>query len=273
VAFLLQACGPSARTPEPAAPPAGQDAADAAQSSAPGSTPAKTGVSLVEDGDYLQFRYTWPAEAAAIEKLNARLQADAKTRKQHGLNVAKADAEARRPQGAPMHPHTAIKAWAVEGDTPRLLALRDDMSEYTGGAHGMSGFEAILWDRSRDRDIATTDLFADKAAALALLKQAFCPALDKERARKRGEPAPNASKEKSSTDDWMNACPDLTQQVLIPSNVTDGRFHAIRVLIAPYEAGPYAEGTYQVTLPITEQLAALVKPEYRDTIAAAPGSS
>ena len=42
----------------------------------------------------------------------------------------------------------------------------------------------------------------------------------------------------------------------------------IGILIGPYEAGPYAEGGYEVTLPVTPAILAVVKPEYRASFAA-----
>ena len=42
----------------------------------------------------------------------------------------------------------------------------------------------------------------------------------------------------------------------------------IGVLIGPYEAGPYVEGGYEVTLPVTAEVLAVVKPEYRASFAA-----
>jgi hypothetical protein len=39
------------------------------------------------------------------------------------------------------------------------------------------------------------------------------------------------------------------------------------VLVAPYNAGPYAEGSYEVTVPVTPEILALVKAEYRDSFA------
>lgn len=271
--FLLPACGPSAPQAEQTATAAVEEQTRTAAAPNPAATPpapSAEAVTMVEENDLLQFRYTWPAQAAAIPKLDARLRVDARTRRQQSLNAAKADRQERVSQGFPFHPYASVKNWTVEGDTQRLLALRAEFYEFTGGAHGISGFDSILWDRSRDRDIAVTDLFSDKVEALALLKQAFCPALNAERAKRRGAPVASPSADGSRPDDWMNACPDLTKQVLIPSEVESGRFTTIRVLIGPYEAGPYAEGTYDIALPVTPALAAQVRPDYADIIA--PGA-
>lgn len=248
--LLLQACAPSGNQP-------GEAAETTAQ--------AKD-VVLEEKGGPLQFHYAWPAVAAAVPTLNAQLQADADALKEEALLVAKDDEESRASSGFPFHPHEASKVWKVEGETPRLLALRGEYYEFTGGAHGMSSFEAILWDRQLDEPIDTLHLFSDMQQALDLVKQAFCPALNAEREKRRGEPVPPSA----GPDDWMNGCPDLDQQVMIPSGVKNGAFTTIRVLIAPYEAGPYAEGTYEISVPITQDLYALALPEYAGSVAVAP---
>ena len=46
-------------------------------------------------------------------------------------------------------------------------------------------------------------------------------------------------------------------------------FNRIGILIGPYEAGPYAEGDYEVTLPATPEVLAAVKPPYRGVFAVA----
>ena len=264
--LLLQACAPSAPQPEEATTAGDKEQSPpAASMKSSQQTLQAEAVELEESSEALHFRYAWPAEAAAIPALNARLQAEAAALRQQALQAAQANRKERAPQGFPFHPHEAGKTWTVEGNTKTLLALRGEFYVFTGGAHGMSGFDAILWDRTYGRDIATIDLFTDAKKAMTLLEEAFCPALNAERAKRRGAPVPSPS----GPDDWMNTCPDLAKQVLIPSGVRDGAFTTIHVLIGPYEAGPYAEGTYDITLPITPALIALVRPDYAGVIAAA----
>ena len=45
-------------------------------------------------------------------------------------------------------------------------------------------------------------------------------------------------------------------------------FDRVGFLIDPYTAGPYAEGTYEVTLPVTRAILAAVKPEYAESFTA-----
>ena len=40
-------------------------------------------------------------------------------------------------------------------------------------------------------------------------------------------------------------------------------FDRIGFQIAPYEAGPYAEGTYEITLPVDGAVMRALKPQYR----------
>ena len=270
--LLLAGCGspapkadqPSSGAPAPVSVATPAPAPSGAATPVSVALPQAAPVAMAEKTNLLDFKYSWPAAAAAIPPLDARLRADARTTRQHMKNQA-AKAKSESETGSfPFHSYESSNEWKVEGDTPKLLALRDSFYEYTGGAHGMSGFQFILWDRALGHDITTLDLFADKAAAMASLKRAFCPALNRERAKRRGAPVPPSD---GGQDDWMNGCPDLAKQVLIPSDVTQGRFTTIHVLIGPYEAGPYAEGTYDIVLPITRSLRALAKPGYADALA------
>ena len=248
--LLLQACAPSG--PQEEARGTDETAAQAGA------------VVLDEEGGALNYHYSWPAEAVAIPALHAQLQADAEALKHEALTAAQHDQEGRAEAGFPFHPHELTKSWKVEGEGKRLLAFRGEFYEFTGGAHGLSGFQAILWDKANNRAIEALDLFADKPQATALLEQAFCPALNAERAERRGGAVPPPS----GPDDWMNGCPALAEQVLIPGAVRDGAFTALHVLIGPYTAGPYAEGTYEIALPLTPALVGLVRPEYAQEVAA-----
>jgi hypothetical protein len=45
------------------------------------------------------------------------------------------------------------------------------------------------------------------------------------------------------------------------------RFNRIGLIASPYVAGSYAEGQYEVTLPVTPKVLAAVKPEYKAAFA------
>ena len=67
------------------------------------------------------------------------------------------------------------------------------------------------------------------------------------RSARRGEPVPPPRDENDS----FNACPPFSELVIVPADADgNGRFERLAVLIAPYIAGPYAEGGYMIDLPV-----------------------
>ncbi|HEV2748171.1 MAG TPA: DUF4163 domain-containing protein [Allosphingosinicella sp.] len=224
---------------------------------APVFEPAAAARKVKEESELLEFTYGWPSQAAAIPLLRAQLERDMAAQRKEATAAARAD-KAERTAEIPFTGHWFSKVWKLHGDSGRLLSLAAEISTFTGGAHGNEGFEAILWDRSAGRAIAPGDLFRDRGAGWAALGRAYCPALNQARAKKREEPLPLEG------DEWLTGCPPLAKQTVAPVDGDgDGRFELLRVLIPPYEAGPYAEGSYEVDVPVTAEVKALVRPEYR----------
>ena len=59
-------------------------------------------------------------------------------------------------------------------------------------------------------------------------------------------------------------CPALSDIAIIPTDKSkDGRFDRFLLVASPYVAGPYAEGTYEIELPVTPELIAALKGDYR----------
>jgi hypothetical protein len=255
-ALLLAACSaesdsaPAAKTAAVAVPAA------AATPAAPKAAPAKPR-KIEEKSDLLEFSYSWPAEAAAIAPLNARFEAQAAEAQPEALATAKEDRDGRGPDFT-FHGHFFHAEWEATGDAPALLSLAGQIATFTGGAHGNSVYDALLWDRAAGRSIAAADLFERSEAAFAAISPIYCAALDQQRSEKREEPLP------LSGDGWMVECPPLAEQVIAPVDANkDGRFELLRVLIAPYGAGPYAEGTYEVDVPVTPAIRKMVKKAYQ----------
>ncbi len=73
--------------------------------------------------------------------------------------------------------------------------------------------------------------------------------------------------EEAEGDDF-SACvkPDATNLLL--GSRSGRKFDRVGVQIAPYIAGPYAEGAYEFTFDVTPEVLETVKPEYRDAFAA-----
>lgn len=215
-----------------------------------------------EDNALYTFDYAYPAAAGAIPGLRASLDADLS--KQLGTlkkDAREGQAEAKQ-NGFPYNKYGWSQTWQVVTDLPGWLSLSASYWTYTGGAHGNSWSGAMLWDRKANRARNPLDLFNSKAALAAAIRKPFCDALDKQRAEKRGEPVNRAS------GDEFDKCIDPTGQTVILGSRGKKAFDRIGILVAPYSAGPYAEGSYEVTVPVTAAVLAAVKPAFRASFAA-----
>jgi hypothetical protein len=261
-AAMLTGCGnidEPDRVPSNAVLPTARQVAAAPAAPPPRVTSAVPSKVSAQTEDYT-FAYSYPAAAAAVPALAAWLdERRAAVRAELDRDTAEFRAEARK-EGFPYRAYDSTTEWKVVTETPRLLSLSADTYAYTGGAHGSPGFDAIVWDKAAGRRLAPTDLFASPAAIQAALGDAFCAALDKGRELRRGEPVVRSG-------DSFSACPKVEEATLILGS-TDGRaIDRIGLLVGPYVAGPYAEGTYDLTLPVTRAVMAAVKPEYREAFA------
>jgi len=101
------------------------------------------------------------------------------------------------------------------------------------------------------------DLFSSKEAFSAAIRDAFCDEIDKERETKREEPVVR------DPESLFSQCLDPADQTIVLTSSYGQAFDEMTILVAPYNAGPYAEGSYLAQLQITEALVEAVKPEYR----------
>jgi hypothetical protein len=227
-----------------------------ATAAAPVPKPESGGVDA-RTADYV-FSYSWPAQVEAIPALRAHLAADQAERKR---TLAGEAAEARRAAATDPDlrfvPYTLEVEWQVVTDLPGWLSLSQRNSHFEGGAHPNSGFDSRVWDRKAGRALAPRDLFVSAKALDAAIRGPFCDALDRERAVRRGEPVNRAS------GDDFDACIAPSEQTLILGSTDRKRFNRIGILVSPYAAGPYAEGSYDITVPVTPAVLQAVKPEFR----------
>lgn len=255
--ILVAACGKE----EPAPAPTASDAAVATAPASEAAPPAEA-VSIKTQNPRYSFSYAYPAAAAGIPALKAQLDNEMAEARAELASIAKEGESAAKAEDFEFNPFDQSTKWTVVTDLPGWLSLKRDYYEFTGGAHGNYGTGALLWDKAagQARDVLT--LFVSKAAFDAALRPAFCNALDKQRAERRGAPVDRTSGD--SFDDCL-APSDVT--VLLGSS-NKQQFNRIGLIADPYAAGPYAEGSYEVTLPVTPALLKAVKPEYRAAFAA-----
>ncbi len=212
--------------------------------------------------DSFLFEYSYPQQAGELPSLAAWLDQRMERRRQAiERDATRGRAEARE-NGFPFNMYSSGTSWEVVADLPGWLSLSAALDSYRGGAHPNYGFDTIVWDKEGERALEPVAFFTSPEALDEALGERLCEALNAERAKRRGTPV-----EEGSTDSF-DACikPDETNLLLGSSN---GRtFNRIGIQIAPYLAGPYAEGSYEFTFNMDEDLLAIVRPEFREAFSA-----
>jgi len=213
---------------------------------------------VVRNTPALDFSYIWPAEAAAVPALDLRFYADAKKALAQAQANAREDEQLAKEQKRDFNQHDYAMQWTTAGQTARLLSLQSDLGSFEGGAHPNTVYAALLWDRSLKREIKIDSLFLRSGAFAALTRTRYCAALNAERSKRRDG-------ERLDLPDF-NACPKYSELAIAPVDKNrNGRFDSIDFVASPYTAGPYAEGEYEISLPVTSQLIAAIKPDYRNS--------
>lgn len=216
--------------------------------------------SVVEETDDFQFEYSYPAEAGNIPELAALLDARL-TRERAGLVRASADArQEARDSGFPFNAYSTGVAWAVVADTPRFLSLSASITSYSGGAHGNMGFDTLVWDKDTNRALDPAEFFTSPAALEEAIGTQLCDLLQRERAVRRGQ--------EPTGEGTFEDCVPLANTTLLLGSTSRRAFNRLGVLIGPYVAGPYAEGSYEFTIPVDAEVLETVREEYRPAFAA-----
>lgn len=211
----------------------------------------------VKTADYT-FSYRWPAAVEAIPALRARLDAEqAGLRRDLARGASDWRREAAKDPDLRFVPYDMQTEWKVVTSLPGWLSLSKTFSIYEGGAHPNHDFGALVWDRTAGQARKPLDLFVSARALDAAVRKPFCDALDAQRAERRGEPVNRAS------GDDFDACIAPSEQTVILGSSNRKTFNRIGILVAPYAAGPYAEGSYDITVPVTPAVLQAVKPEFR----------
>jgi hypothetical protein len=259
VVLLLAACR-GGEEPAPA-PTERQAAASPAAASAAPAAPAAKARAVAEANALYTFAYAYPAQAAAIPALAAALDADlAEQRSTIAAEAREAKAESRDAD-FPFNPYDYGARWSVVTELPGWLSLSGLRESFAGGAHPNHWNDALLWDKQANQRLNALDLFTSKAAFSAAIQEPFCAALNRERAKRRGEPVQPGS------GDPFDECIDPADSTIILGSSNKRTFDRIGILIDPYDAGPYVEGDYEVSLPVTAELLKAVRSGYRQHFA------
>lgn len=237
-----------------------QDVVDAVGVAAPQGGSSKAEIAdaraVSVENDQMTFHFSWPAEAAAIPALNAVFETRAKTKQDDfAATTAEAQADAAK-YGYPYRAYDFSRTWEVASDTPRFISFAGSTYAYTGGAHGNSWFDSTLWDREVGAEMAQTDLFTSPGALESAVRTTYCDTLLLEKATRLGP-------EYVKNVDPLENCPKLDELVIVAGSSNGETFDQIALLAAPYVAGSYAEGPYEVSVRVTPAVIDAVKPEYR----------
>lgn len=260
--LVLAAC--SSPEDKSASAPTDQAAAPAASASpAAPPAPAPGATNFTDNADEgaakREFSYSWPAKVSAIPALTQRLTAE----RDKLLAEQKADWQESLREFADSDCFGCVnrdlqKSWDVVADLPRFLSLSWELYAYTGGAHGNSGSGGLVWDREANAALAPKDLFVSEAALQDALYTRWCKALQRDRVTRLGmEPA----------DDSTFPCPTIAELTVLLGSSNKTQFDRIGLIADPYVAGSYAEGSYELTFPVTAEVLAAVKPRYKAAFA------
>ena len=263
--LLLAACSGGV----PSAPGNAANAAAPANTAEPaenaGEPPAPAeNASISVKAGKVEFDYAWPREAAGIPDLDVWLRGNAERLRKQTEEGGKSEQASAQQNGYEFHGYSYSEAWHVEADLPALLVMQSDGYSYTGGAHGMPIVTVLFWDKAAKKRLGTSDLF-DLPALIAALKPRFCKALNAERSERRGEPV--NPKDDNQLPEFVQ-CVDPANQTVLPVSKSGKTLDTIRFVIMPYEAGPYAEGIYEIDLPVTAAVLKAVKPAYKASFGA-----
>lgn len=212
--------------------------------------------------DLYTFEYSYPAAAAAIPALKALLDADREKRKAGFTAFANEQLASAKADGIEYRKVELAVDWAVVTAIPGWLSLSATIYSYEGGAHPNFAFDALLWDKAAMQRREAADLFTSKTALRNAVQRDFCRAIDKERELRRGASVDRGSGE------FFDQCIDPLETPVILGSSDRKAFNRIGFLVGRYAAGPYVEGDYEATLPVTAAVLAAVKPQYRSAFAA-----
>jgi len=260
VLTMLAACQqseapPAARADDSASPLALASAATSEPAAV--QSPAGGARAVEEETELYNFDYSYPAQAGAIPALKAILDADVAEKRGALATEAREGRDEAKKAGFDFNKHDRSVGWQVVADLPAWLSLSAGSGGFSGGAHPYHSYDAMVWDKTANARRKASDLFVSPQALTRAIRADFCREIDKQRAEKRGEPVVRDST------GLFDDCIDPLKSTVILGSSNKRTFDRIGVLVGPYEAGPYAEGDYEVTLPVTQAVLAAVRPEYR----------
>ncbi|MFN4025588.1 MAG: PdaC/SigV domain-containing protein [Hyphomonas sp.] len=253
-ALALAAC-----TPPEGAPAAGQDGTDAAVETSSASLPASLGnpafeeitedyeIRAVVDSRIVEF------DPQLADNLFRAAQAELDGLKAQAIHDSQAAKDEAAASGGEVWFHQyameyRFETTALEGD---VISILQNVYVYTGGAHPNYALTGFVHQRGTAYPLTIDAIVADPAAFGAALKSRLT---DEKMERAYGEASRSeiaADVDELLGDDTRAGTVSGANFTLEPST-EPGLFGGIAVLFSPYDVGPYAEGSYVITIPASE---------------------
>lgn len=252
-----------------------RDAAAPATTATPGTTPAAgtpAAVPVVELKDVAEttpdyvIGISYQTPAAKYPGLAAELKRYADAARADLIEAAQA-----RKKGEGSAPYDLSLNFTEVLDSPTLVAVAAEGSSYTGGAHGSPLIARFVWLPQQNQLLKATDLVPDKKGWDAIsryVREQLHSALSQRVDADDLAPAERAEVVESAgrmIDDGTDADP-ANFALFEPVVAVDGKLTALRFVFAPYEVGPYSDGTQTVEVPASVLLP-FVAPAYKTLFA------
>lgn len=211
--------------------------------------------------DYL-IGISYPAVASQYPALAVELRKYAESARSDLIEAAKGRGKT---EGAP--PYELVLPFTELHVSPTLVAVGVDGSSYTGGAHGTPLIARWVWLPRQNTLLRARDLVADPKgweAIAGLVREQLHTALSQRVDADELPPAERVEVLKGASrmiDEGTEPDPDHFSE-FEPLVGADGRIRALRFVFAPYQVGPYSDGTQTVEVPAASLLP-YITPAYR----------
>jgi hypothetical protein len=164
-------------------------------------------------------------------------------------------AVATQGNAAPRAPYELSLSFEQVLDTPALIAIKADGSRYTGGAHGEPLVATFVWLPQQDKLLTAGDLIASADGWRAIsdyvreqlrTRMSLRVDADEMTPEIRAEFVRNANQ----MIDAGTAPKAASFSQFLPISGATGKVAALRFVFAPYQVGPYSDGTQLVDVPV-----------------------
>lgn len=171
----------------------------------------------------------------------------------------------------PTAPYELSLAFDMLADTAKVVAVSADGSSYTGGAHGQPLVARFVWLPAQQRLLKAEDLIDSDKGWKAISDYAEDKLLEQATVRAQGEDlSPEEQQAQVRNLSKMigeGTAPEPANFAQFqPVMDASGRISALRFVFAPYQVGPYSDGTQTVDMPAA-MLLPYVAAEYRELFA------